>query len=133
MKSIGIDVGGTFTDIMLWDDDQDQVVVHKLPSTPDDPSRAMMTGLREIGESAGTSLEEIDRVLHGTTVATNMVLERKGGRTAMLTTHGFRDITYIGRHRRPHTFSIYQDLPWRQPSLVERALETDGLRADCPA
>lgn len=121
MKSVGIDVGGTFTDIMFWDDAEERVVVYKLPSTPDDPSGAMMSGLREVGAQTGTSLENFDRLLHGTTVATNMVLERKGSRTGMLTTRGFRDILYIGRHRRPHTFSIYQDLPWRQPSLVERA------------
>jgi 5-oxoprolinase (ATP-hydrolysing) len=121
VKRIGVDVGGTFTDIMFWDDATSRVAVHKLPSTPDDPSRAMMAGLREIGDAVGTALSSVDQLLHGTTVATNMVLERKGSRAGMVTTRGFRDVIYIGRHRRPHTFSIYQDLPWREPTLVSRA------------
>jgi N-methylhydantoinase A len=116
---VGIDVGGTFTDLMLVDDDG-ETVVHKVPSTPADPSVATMSGLRELCELRGIKPEDVDQLFHGTTVATNIVLERNGSKTGMITTEGFRDIIYIGRHRRPKTFSIYQDLPWREPTLVER-------------
>ncbi len=116
----GVDVGGTFTDLMLVDDESKAVWVHKVPSTPADPSKAMMSGLRELAELAEIEPERLQQVFHGTTIATNIVLERNGSKTGMITTKGFRDIIYIGRHRRPKTFSIYQDLPWREPTLVER-------------
>jgi N-methylhydantoinase A len=122
MVRVGIDVGGTFTDLMLVDDARGQVTVHKVPSSPADPSEATMQGLRELCDLAGVELSALDQLLHGTTVATNIVLERNGSRTGMITTRGFRDLIYIGRHRRPKTFSIYQDLPWREPTLVERRL-----------
>jgi N-methylhydantoinase A/oxoprolinase/acetone carboxylase beta subunit len=117
---VGIDVGGTFTDLMLVDDESRSVVVHKIASTPSDPSQATMVGLRELCELGGVQPGDVAQLLHGTTVATNIVLERKGSRAGMITTRGFRDLIYIGRHRRPKTFSIYQDLPWREPTLVER-------------
>lgn len=120
MLRVGIDVGGTFTDLMLVDDEAGTVVVHKLATTPDDPSKATMDGLRELCDIGATTPTEVDQLLHGTTVATNIVLERNGSKTGMITTRGFRDIIYIGRHRRPKTFSIYQDLPWREPTLVAR-------------
>jgi 5-oxoprolinase (ATP-hydrolysing)/N-methylhydantoinase A len=120
MLRAGIDVGGTFTDLMLVDDESKAVWVHKVPSTPADPSQATMSGLRELCGLAGIEPERLQQVFHGTTVATNIVLERNGSKTGMITTEGFRDIIYIGRHRRPKTFSIYQDLPWREPTLVER-------------
>jgi 5-oxoprolinase (ATP-hydrolysing)/N-methylhydantoinase A len=116
---VGIDVGGTFTDLMLVDDAGD-MVVHKVPSTPSDPSEATMSGLRELCALRGVEPADVGQLFHGTTVATNIVLERNGSKTGMITTEGFRDVIYIGRHRRPKTFSIYQDLPWREPTLVER-------------
>jgi N-methylhydantoinase A/oxoprolinase/acetone carboxylase beta subunit len=117
---VGVDVGGTFTDVMLWDDAGKRLATHKLPSTPSDPALAMLDGLREITAPLGLRVADLDQLLHGTTVATNIVLERNGSVVGMVTTEGFRDIIYVGRHRRPHTFSIYQDLPWREPSLVAR-------------
>lgn len=120
MLRAGIDVGGTFTDLMLVDDESKAAWVHKVPSTPTDPSQATMSGLRELCEIAGVDSAKLGQLFHGTTVATNIVLERSGSKTGMITTKGFRDIIYIGRHRRPKTFSIYQDLPWREPTLVER-------------
>jgi N-methylhydantoinase A/oxoprolinase/acetone carboxylase beta subunit len=122
MLRVGIDVGGTFTDLMLVDDSSGRVTVHKVPSTPADPSIGTMDGLRSLAELGDAEPAELDQLLHGTTVATNIVLERTGSRTGMITTRGFRDVIYIGRHRRPKTFSIYQDLPWREPTLVERRL-----------
>ena len=117
MRRVGVDAGGTFTDIMYWDDEHESIVVHKVPSTPADPARAMMSGLRELSDSMGVDIAELDQLFHGTTVATNAVLERNGSDVGMITTKGFRDIIYIGRHRRPLTFSIYLDIPWREPSL----------------
>ena len=122
MVRVGIDVGGTFTDLMLVDDEHETISVHKVPSTPADPSVATISGLRELCDADSRPLEQIEQLLHGTTVATNIVLERKGSKTGMITTEGFRDVIYVGRHRRPKTFSIYQDLPWRDPSLVDRRL-----------
>lgn len=120
MRRVGVDVGGTFTDITLWNEDRREIVVHKLPSTPTDPAQAMMAGLGEITDRVGTTLEGIDHLLHGTTIATNTVLEKNGSRVGLITTEGFRDIIHIGRHRRPYNFSIYFDPPWRTPPLVER-------------
>ena len=120
MKRVGVDVGGTFTDIMLSDDERGEVVVHKLPSTPADPAMAMMDGLRDICEQRSIGLDAIDQLLHGTTIATNTVLEKNGSTVGLITTDGFRDVLHIGRHRRPYNFSIYFDAPWRDPPLVER-------------
>ena len=119
MISLGVDVGGTNTDIILGGLDSG-VVVHKLPSTQDDPARATVQGTLEICELASISPGDIELVLHGTTVATNALLEHDGGRTGMLTTEGFRDIIHIGRHQRPHNFSLMQDIPYQRWPLVER-------------
>jgi N-methylhydantoinase A len=117
--SLGVDVGGTNTDIVLSGLDTG-VVVHKLPSTKDDPARATVEGTLEICTLAGIAPADIELVLHGTTVATNALLEHDGGRTGMLTTEGFRDIIHIGRHQRPHNFSLMQDIPYQRWPLVER-------------
>ncbi len=114
-----MDVGGTNTDIIL-SGQPDGVLVHKLPSTRDDPARATIKGTLEICEQAGARPADIDLVLHGTTVATNALLEHDGGRTGMITTEGFRDILHIGRHQRPHNFSLMQDIPHQRWPLVER-------------
>ena len=86
---VGIDVGGTFTDFVVLRDGQ--ITVHKAPSTPADPSLAILNGIRDLA---------IDQAafVHGSTVATNAILERKGARTALITTEGFEDVLEIGRH-----------------------------------
>jgi len=117
---VGVDVGGTFTDVMYWDDQNKTLSFTKFPPLSR-PRRGMMSGLRELSRSVGISISDVDQLFHGTTVATNTVLERKGSDVGMLTTKGFRDIIYIGRHRRPYTFSIYQDIPWREPTLARAA------------
>src|SRR6476619_595324 len=99
MVRVGIDVGGTFTDLMLVDDESETISVHKVPSTPADPSVATISGPRELCAADSRPLEQIEQLLHGTTVATNIVLERKGSKTGMITTEGFRDVIYVGRHR----------------------------------
>ena len=120
MKTIGVDVGGTFTDIVYCDLDTGQVAIHKVSTTPDDPSRGIIQGITEICHDNGVGAGEIDYVLHGTTTATNAVLEHKGARTGMLTNDGFRDIVHIARHQRVEHYSIMQELPWQNRPLVKR-------------
>jgi N-methylhydantoinase A len=116
----GVDIGGTFTDFMLYDTESGSVHVHKVRSTPDDPGRAMIAGLGELCGTAGVAPAEIDAVFHGTTVATNAVLEHRGAEAGMLTTRGFRDVVHIGRHQRPQHYSIMQDIPWQARPFVKR-------------
>jgi N-methylhydantoinase A len=120
MRVVGVDIGGTFTDFMLYDTESGRVDVHKVRSTPDDPGRAMVSGLVELCGNARVEPGEIDAVFHGTTIATNAVLEHKGAETGMLTTKGFRDVVHIGRHQRPQHYSIMQDIPWQSRPFVKR-------------
>ena len=105
----GVDIGGTFTDLVLSTDGK--LKIHKLLSTPHNPAEAMLTGLEAVGAVAGT------RISHGSTVATNAILERKGARTALITTQGFRDLLFIGRQNRPVLYALQPQLP---PPLIPR-------------
>jgi N-methylhydantoinase A len=120
MRVVGVDIGGTFTDFMLYDTESASVHVHKVRSTPDDPGRAMVSGLLELCGAASISPAEVDAVFHGTTVATNAVLEHRGAEAGMLTTKGFRDVVHIGRHQRPQHYSVMQDIPWQARPFVKR-------------
>src|SRR5919198_856500 len=120
MRVVGVDIGGTFTDFMLYDSESGAVHVHKVRSTPDDPGRALVSGLSELCTQAGVAPAEVDAVFHGTTVATNAVLEHRGAEAGMVTTKGFRDIVHIGRHQRPQHYSIMQDIPWQARPFVKR-------------
>ncbi len=100
MNSIGVDIGGTFTDLVGYR--EGQLVISKTLTTPVNPTVGVATAL----ELAGTRLEELDEFLHGTTIAINTVLERKGDKTALLTTEGFRDVYEIARGNRPDAFDI---------------------------
>ena len=120
MKRIGVDVGGTFTDLILVDEEAGRITVDKVPSTPDDPGRGAVEGVRELCEKAGVPLAEVDNLLHGTTVATNIALTHSGAEVGMITTHGFRDILHIARHKKPFNFSLQQELPWQSRPLVKR-------------
>ncbi len=120
MKVIGVDIGGTFTDLMLYDTASGAVAVHKLRSTPDDPGVALIGGIREICGANGVATSEIDAVYHGTTVATNAVLQHRGAVAGMITTEGFRDVVHIGRHQRPQHYSVMQDIPWQTQPFVQR-------------
>src|SRR6266511_5328180 len=119
---IGIDVGGTFTDLFLLDQESGAVARHKLPSTPDDPHLAPLEGLREILAMAGASGAQVAFVGLGTTVATNALLERKGAVTGLITTAGFRDLLELARQKRPHTFDLYVNKP---KPLVTRDLRVE--------
>ena len=120
MRLIGVDIGGTFTDIVLAETETNRTLTHKVSSTPDDPARAFMLGVREICAAAGVKLGAIDHIFHGTTVATNAALQYRGARSGMITTRGFRDIVHIGRHQRPQHYSIQQAIPWQDQPLVRR-------------
>nr|WP_298099203.1 hydantoinase/oxoprolinase family protein [uncultured Shinella sp.] len=123
MIRIGVDVGGTFTDIVLEHVRQNgnrQVHVTKVSSTPQDQSEGVLQGILKVCQLAGVAPGQVDQVFHGTTVATNMVIERDGAKVGMLTTRGFRDILHMGRHKRPHNFSLQFDVPWQSKPLVRR-------------
>ncbi|MDR3495991.1 MAG: hydantoinase/oxoprolinase family protein [Ancalomicrobiaceae bacterium] len=120
MQSIGVDVGGTFTDLVFCDLENGMVATHKVPTTPDDPSRAVMAGIQELCAAHGADPTAVSYVFHGTTTATNAVLENKGARAGMITNDGFRDITHIGRHQRVEHYSIIQELPWQNRPLIQR-------------
>ncbi len=120
MKTIGVDVGGTFTDIVYCDLDSGQIAIHKVSTTSDDPARGVSQGIAEICRDNGVNASDINYVLHGTTTATNAVLENKGARSGMLTNEGFRDIIHIARHQRVEHYSIMQELPWQNRPLVKR-------------
>lgn len=122
MIRVGVDVGGTFTDIILErvSGGERQVVVTKVSSTPHDQSEGVVAGILRVCSLAGVEPGEVDAVFHGTTVATNMIIERAGARVGMVTTRGFRDILHMGRHKRPHNFSLQFDVPWQSKPLVKR-------------
>ena len=120
MYLIGVDVGGTFTDIVFADTQSGRTLIHKMPTTKDDPSRGVVAGIGELCASFDLPRQAIDHVLHGTTIGTNAVLEHDGAVTGMITTAGYRDIVHIGRHQRPQHYSIRQEIPWQDRPLVRR-------------
>ena len=103
---VGIDIGGTFTDFVVYDPVSRQITTFKLLSTPHDPSTAVLEGLKKIQTEKGSRPLEI---IHGSTVATNALLERKGTRAALVTTFGFRDILEIRRQDRPSLYDLFAD------------------------
>jgi len=103
---IGVDTGGTFTDIVVYDDKDQTLQIHKVHSTPDDPGRAMVTGSREVLGRLGETSDAVKLLVHGTTIATNALLQRRGARTALITTAGFRDILHIQRQNRPRMYDL---------------------------
>ncbi len=119
--SVGIDVGGTFTDLVLFDD-QGKLRYLKESSTPGDQSVGIMRVIEKAGRRLGTDATAIGRFVHGTTVATNALIERTGAKTGLITTEGFRDILQIGRHTRPHLFDLKAR---RHPPLVPRHLRLE--------
>ncbi|MBX6422519.1 hydantoinase/oxoprolinase family protein [Thermosulfurimonas sp. F29] len=103
---VAVDTGGTFTDFVA--EAEGVLLTHKVPSTPEDPSRAILRGLSELAERTG---EPVAEVLHGTTVGTNAFLTRRGARVALLTTRGFEDVVFIGRQARPALYDFMVEKP----------------------
>ena len=102
---IAVDIGGTFTDLQILNEATGNNHAHKTPTTPGDPSEGLLTGLQEAAELFGFSFDQISILIHGTTIATNAVLERKLPTGALITTAGFEDVLEIGRHLRTHVYT----------------------------
>ncbi|MHA1563836.1 MAG: hydantoinase/oxoprolinase family protein, partial [Alphaproteobacteria bacterium] len=118
---IGVDIGGTFTDIVLLTDDG-RAFFNKVPSTPAHPDEAVLTGVKLTLAEAALDPRDIVSVLHGTTVGSNAILQKQGGRCGLITTKGFRDVLEIGRLRTPDMF----DLSWDKPDpLIPRRLRCE--------
>jgi len=117
MYRVGIDVGGTFTDFTLLAENGGGVIFHKVASTPGDPSEAIERGIADLLKAHRIAPCEVSHVGHGTTVATNLVIERKGAVTGLITTKGFRDVLEIGRQTRPH---LYDYRVVKPPPLARR-------------
>ena len=122
MYRIGVDIGGTFTDFTVVDDRGD-IIVWKEPTTPDDPTRAISSGLEAIAENLGQPVREFlgstGLFVHGTTIATNTVLQRNGPTVGLLATRGFRDVLYLRDGFKPDRFNIRMEHP---REFVDRAL-----------
>lgn len=129
--SLGIDIGGTFTDLVVLDPVTGNTAVWKESTTPDDPSRGAMLGLAKLLERSGIAPERIGRVIHATTLFTNALIERKGVPTGLLTTAGFADVLEIGRERKYELYNVFLEMPrplvgrsWRRE--VPERLAPDG-------
>ncbi|HSI01710.1 MAG TPA: hydantoinase/oxoprolinase family protein [Reyranella sp.] len=129
--SLGIDIGGTFTDLVIHDPRDGRAVIWKESTTPDDPARGAIEGTRQVLRKAGARPDQVGRVVHATTLFTNALIERKGARTGLLTTAGFRDVLEIGRERKYELYDLFIEMPkplvprpWRREA-VER-LAADG-------
>lgn len=127
---LAVDIGGTFTDLQVFDARTGQVHAWKTPSTPDDPSIGLLIGVREAAERFGFALADAGLLLHGTTIATNAVLERRLPRGVLVTTAGFEDVLEINRHVRR---DIYGLTPEQPPTLIARERRlgvAERMRAD---
>lgn len=123
--AIAVDIGGTFTDVSLIDRASGQVWRAKTPSVPSDPSEAFLAGIRLALAESGKDAAALGQVLHGTTVATNMILEGKGARTALVTTRGFRHVLDIGRQDIPRKANLYTWTKPPRPVRASRIVEVD--------
>jgi N-methylhydantoinase A len=143
--SLGIDIGGTFTDLVIHDPRDGRAVIWKESTTPDDPARGAIEGTRRVLEKARAKPEQVGRVVHATTLFTNALIERKGARTGLLTTAGFRDVLEIGRERKYELYDLFIEMPkplvprpWRREARerlapdgsVEIALDVDAALAE---
>ena len=119
---VGVDIGGTFTDFALFAEGSGIVGIHKRLTTPRDPSRAVIEGLQDLLTESGVAFADVQAVVHGTTLVTNAVIERRGAPTGMLVTQGFRDILDMRRERR---YDLYDLTPGFPDPLVPRALRRE--------
>ena len=119
---VGIDIGGTFTDFALLSEDDGRLFIHKQLTTPDDPAESVLSGVPRLLDKAGVAPRDVSAVVHGTTLVTNAVIERRGARTAMLVTEGFGDILDIARERRYDMYDL--SITYPEP-LVPRALRRE--------
>ena len=118
----GFDIGGTFTDFVLMNSSTGEISSYKTLTTPADPSRAVMEGWEELLQNAGIDGSSVERAIHGTTLITNALIERKGANTALITTKGFRDILEMAKEMRYDIYDLLLVLP--EP-LVARPLRLE--------
>ncbi|MFC7066767.1 hydantoinase/oxoprolinase family protein [Brucella rhizosphaerae] len=114
---IGIDVGGTFTDFVLFDPDRKNLIHYKEPSTPEDPSQALIVGLQSLLKKADLGADQIDTLMHGTTIGLNAIIQRRGAKIALIVSEGYRDILEIARSRMPSSFDFHAS---KEEPLVPR-------------
>ncbi|MBD7989187.1 hydantoinase/oxoprolinase family protein [Ochrobactrum sp. Sa2BUA5] len=114
---IGIDVGGTFTDFVLFDPDRKSLIHYKEPSTPEDPSQALIVGFQSLLRKADLGADQIDTLMHGTTIGLNAVIQRRGAKIALIVSEGYRDILEIARSRMPSSFDFHAS---KEEPLVPR-------------
>ncbi|MFC0407466.1 hydantoinase B/oxoprolinase family protein [Roseomonas elaeocarpi] len=119
---VGFDIGGTFTDFILYDAAEGTVRLHKRLTTPHDPAEAALLGLEELVAMAGITLADVGEIIHGTTLVTNAVIERKGAKLGLITTQGFRDILEMGTEQRYDIYDLFLGFP--EP-LVSRDLRLE--------
>ena len=128
---IGFDIGGTFTDFVLYDAAQARVILHKALTSPADPSIAALQGLEDIAAMAGIGLADVHEIVHGTTLVTNAIIERKGAKLGLITTRGFRDILEMGTEQRYDIYDLFLQFPEplapraRRLEIAER-MDRDG-------
>ncbi|NWJ25712.1 hydantoinase/oxoprolinase family protein [Rhizobium sp. RM] len=127
---IGVDSGGTFTDVCLFDEATGKLDIWKVPSTPDDPSRGIANGVAESLSTVGNTAGNIAFLGHGTTVATNALIELKGVATGLITTDGFRDLLEIGRQKRPSLYDMNAEKPETLVSRDRRHEVPERLKSD---
>ena len=108
---LGCDIGGTFTDFVLLNDQTGELTINKCLTTPKDPSDAVEQGIRELEVKVPGFVEKMDEVIHGTTLVINSIIERKGARTGLITTKGFRDVLELGREIRYAPYDIFSEYP----------------------
>ncbi|MBW1780436.1 MAG: hydantoinase/oxoprolinase family protein [Deltaproteobacteria bacterium] len=127
---LGCDIGGTFTDFVLLNDQTGEIQINKCLTTPSDPSDAVEQGIRELEEATPNFVQDLDEVIHGTTLVINSIIERKGARTGLITTKGFRDVLELGREIRYAPYDIFAEFP--EPLIPRRfRLEVDErVRSD---
>lgn len=119
---LGCDIGGTFTDFVLLDDETGEIITAKCLTTPKDPSDAVEEGIRILSKKVPGFVTELDEFIHGTTLVINSIIERKGAKTGLITTKGFRDVLEIGREIRYAPYDIFADFP---KPLVPRRLRME--------
>ncbi|MFC1610791.1 hydantoinase/oxoprolinase family protein [Myxococcota bacterium] len=127
---LGCDIGGTFTDFVLLDDESGKIAIHKCLTTPVDPSDAVEEGIRDLERGVPGFVKELEEVIHGTTLVINSIIERKGAKTGLITTRGFRDVLELGREIRYAPYDIFAEFP--EP-LVPRSLRlevSERVRSD---
>jgi len=128
---LGCDIGGTFTDFVLLNDQTGEIKTYKCLTTPKDPSDAVEHGIREMEKKTSGFVQTLDEVIHGTTLVINSIIERKGAKTGLITTKGFRDVLEIGRSIRYSTYDVFAEFP--QPLIprhlrfeVDERIRSDG-------